>query len=352
MLLVHASSQYITALRNITIEASEDCSLQTRVTSGNLTFDRELRRPEEIAMLIRVGYEIAVEVAAPTAVYSYLNVHAEHRQDVIWSSFGQPNASPFKDIHGNECQRLLMEPGETVFSYDAVVKVSGAPDFFDDDADQVTPNDLPMECLPYLLGSRYCETDRLSQIAWKRFGNITKGAHRVRAICDFVNNYLTFSYGYARSTRTALEAYEERVGACRDFAHLAITLCRALNIPARYVNGFMGDIGVVPDPSPMDYNAWVEVFLDGRWFTVDARHNQPRIGRIVVARGRDASDIPLFSTFGPHQLNRFEVWTEEFDGKQPTMQRQAPAVRTSSRYGPAGRSPLDLGVSSFVHAMI
>jgi len=303
-------------------------------------------------MLIRVGYEVAIEVTQPTAVYTYLKVHPENQKDVLWSTVDQPDASTFIDIYGNECSRLIIEPGDTVFKYDAIVKNSGMPDPFDETADQIIPNDLPVECLPYLLGSRYCETDRLSQVAWNRFGHYSRGADRVRAICDFVNAHLNFSYGYARSTRTALEAYSERVGVCRDFAHLAITFCRALNIPARYVNGFMGDIGVPADPSPMDYNAWLEVYLGGRWFTVDARHNQPRIGRIVVARGRDASDIPLFSTFGPHQLNRFEVWTQEHEGTYPISRAQPRNPRpVSARYGPAGRSPHDLGVSPYVNSL-
>ncbi|GAA5628642.1 hypothetical protein Brsp05_03941 [Brucella sp. NBRC 12953] len=304
-------------------------------------------------MLIRVGYEIAVEVTSPTAVYTYLNVHPQHHKDIVWACSEEIAGTRHIDIHGNEFVRQTLPAGETVLSHDVIVENSGLPDIFDENAAQVDPALLPTECLPYLLGSRYCETDRMSQIAWNRFGHYQGGAERVRAICDFVNAHLSFSYGYARSTRTALEAYNERVGVCRDFAHLTITLCRALNIPARYANGFMGDIGVPADPSPMDYNAWVEVFLDGQWFTVDARHNQPRIGRILVARGRDASDIPLFSTFGPHRLNRFEVWTEEYRGLQSNVGKHTrPARRISTRYGPAGRSPRDLGVSPFVNCMI
>ncbi len=304
-------------------------------------------------MLIRVGYEIAVEVTSPTAVYTYLNVHPQHKKDIVWASPEETAGTRHIDIHGNEFVRQTLPEGETVLTHDAIVEVSGLPDIFDEHAAQVDPAHLPAECLPYLLGSRYCETDRMSQIAWSRFGHYQGGAERVRAICDFVNAHLSFSYGYARSTRTALEAYNERVGVCRDFAHLVITLCRALNIPARYANGFMGDIGVPADPAPMDYNAWVEVYLDGQWFTVDARHNQPRIGRILVARGRDASDIPLFSTFGPHRLNRFEVWTEEYKGLQSNVGKHVrPARRISTRYGPAGRSPHDFGLSPFVNCMI
>jgi transglutaminase-like putative cysteine protease len=170
------------------------------------------------------------------------------------------------------------------------------------------------------MGSRYCETDRLSQIAWDRFGAVAPGWGRVQTICDFVNGHITFGYANARSTRTAFDAYQERVGVCRDYAHLAITLCRCLNIPARYINGYLGDIGV-PIVDPMDFSAWMEVYLGNRWFAFDPRNNAPRIGRIVVARGRDAADIPLINSFGPHVLTAFRVWAYEV----PELHRPAQA---------------------------
>lgn len=187
------------------------------------------------------------------------------------------------------------------------------PDRVFEGAEEAPLDQLPNEALVYLLGSRYCETDKLSDIAWQTFGSTPRGWRRVQAICDFVCSHLTFGYEHARPTRTAFEAYQERLGVCRDFAHLAVAFCRCMNIPARYANGFLGDIGVPPDPAPMDYNAWFEVFLDGRWITFDARHNVPRIGRITVARGRDATDIPLAHTFGAHVLQSFRVWTEEVE---------------------------------------
>jgi len=303
-------------------------------------------------MLIRVGYEIAIEVAQTTPLYTYLSVHPDRQRDVVWTFQSQPQGTQFTDVHGNLCTRLCIEPGETVLSYDAVVRDSGKPDLIDMDAAQLSPDRLPSDCLPYLLGSRYCETDRLSKTAWQLFGHYNSGADRVRAICDFVHGHLTFSYGYARATRTALETFNERVGVCRDFTHLAIAFCRALNIPARYVNGFLGDIGVEVDPAPMDYNAWMEVYLDGQWYCFDPRHNRPRIGRIVVARGRDAGDIPLFNTFGTHLLNRFEVVTELCDD----LPLHAPGPRNASlnsrRCGPAGRSPFDLGVDSTATSLL
>src|SRR5208282_2942274 len=174
-------------------------------------------------------------------------------------------------------------------------------------------SDLPPEALPFLRPSRYCETDLLSDFAWMNFGAIAGGWAKVQAICDFVQTRLTFGYADARPTRTASEALAEGVGVCRDFTHLAVALCRCLNIPARYCNGYLGDIGVLPDPAPMDFNAWFEAFLGGRWFTFDPRHNQPRIGRILIARGRDAADVPMITTFGSHALTRFAVVTEEVE---------------------------------------
>jgi transglutaminase-like putative cysteine protease len=183
-------------------------------------------------------------------------------------------------------------------------------------AEAVDVGKLPPETLPFLLPSRYCEADsELMTFSWARFGKFASGWAKVEAICDFVHNHLRFDYQQARSNRTALDAFQERVGVCRDFTHLGITLCRCLNIPARYVTGYLGDIGVAPMPDPMDFSAWFEVYLGGRWYSFDARHNQPRIGRIVIGRGRDAADVPIIMTFGRHCLNRFEVITEELDVK-------------------------------------
>ena len=192
-----------------------------------------------------------------------------------------------------------------------VFRTDGRADEVDTAAEATPVSNLPPDTLPFLRPSRYCETDLLSDFAWANFGGVSGGWARVQAICDFVHGRLRFSYPEARPTRTANDALAEGVGVCRDFTHLAIALCRCLNIPARYCNGYLGDIGVPPDPAPMDFNAWFEVFLGDRWFTFDARHNQPRIGRILIARGRDAADIPMIATFGSHGLTRFTVVTEE-----------------------------------------
>ncbi|PSJ57290.1 transglutaminase-like domain-containing protein [Kumtagia ephedrae] len=270
-------------------------------------------------MLIRLGYEIAISCTQPTPVVSLLEVNKDRRQDIrretrVLTS-PQVQSRTYEDSFGNTCRRFTAPEGGVRLLYDAVVEDSGEPDEVNTLARETPVERLPDEVLGFLLGSRYCETDHLMNLAWDRFGHVPPGWARVQAIVDYVHTRLSFGYGYARCTRTAAQAHEERVGVCRDFAHLAIALCRCMNIPARYVNGYLGDIGVPPDPAPMDFNAWIEVFLDGRWYTFDPRHNIPRIGRVVIARGRDATDVPLLHTFGPHALSIFKVWTYEQESR-------------------------------------
>jgi transglutaminase-like putative cysteine protease len=205
---------------------------------------------------------------------------------------------------------MVAPAGDITIWGDATIEDSGLVDRANFAAREIPVTDLPDSCLVYLMGSRYCETDKLSQTAWDLFGHLPPGWARVQAVCDFVHKHIRFDYMQARSTRTAFEAYNEGIGVCRDYAHLALTLCRCLNIPARYIKGHLGDIGV-PVVNPMDFSAWIEVFLEGEWYTFDPRNNKPRIGRIIVARGRDAADIPLINSFGPHLLKSFRVWTYE-----------------------------------------
>jgi transglutaminase-like putative cysteine protease len=217
----------------------------------------------------------------------------------------------YRDGFGNWCTRIVAPPGVISISTNAVINDDGQPDPVFPDAVQHAVEYLPGETLVFLLGSRYCETDRLSELAWSMFGTTPQGWARVSAICDFVHAHITFDYAQARATRTALEAYQERVGVCRDFAHLAVTLCRCMNISARYCTGYLGDFGVPASPSPMDFSAWFEVFLGGQWHTFDARHNRPRIGRVLIAQGRDAADAAISNTFGPAELTQFRVWSHE-----------------------------------------
>jgi transglutaminase-like putative cysteine protease len=286
-------------------------------------------------MLIRLGYEIGISCQQPTPMVVSLDLHPDRRADIRWQSgvTSRPMLPmrTYMDQFGNRCRRLVAPEGELTVRYDAVVEDCGAPDPVVEYAGEVPVDLLPPETLVYLLGSRYCETDHLSATAWRLFGGVKPGWSRVQAICDYVHDRISFGYGYARSSRSASQAFEERVGVCRDFAHLAITFCRALNIPARYATGYLGDINVPPDPAPMDFSAWFEVYLEGGWHTFDARHNVPRTGRVVVARGRDATDVPILHTFGPHQLAKFEVWTYE-QAREPDAADLRRAPRATEAY--------------------
>jgi len=271
-------------------------------------------------MEIRVGYHIEIVTHQPTPTLLLLDPHPSRDGDRVTASKATARSlndgsdipvSEYTDGFGNRCRRLVVPPGGVRLANDLIVRASGEVDHVDQNAREVFAGDLPSEVFEFMLPSRYCEVDELSGTAWSLFGNYAPGWNRVQQICNFVNAQIRFDYQFARNTRTAAQAMNERVGVCRDFTHLAVALCRCMNIPARYCNGFLGDIGVPRDPAPMDYNAWFEAYLDGQWFTFDARHNMPRIGRILVARGRDAADIPMIHTFGPHVLQHFEVVTDE-----------------------------------------
>jgi transglutaminase-like putative cysteine protease len=217
----------------------------------------------------------------------------------------------YRDLFGNWCSRILAPAGRVRLSADTVVNDPGLPDPFAPEAQQFPVQALPDDALTFLLASRYCETDRLAEIAWSLFAGAPQGWGRVQAVCDFVHQHIAFGYGDARPTRTAWEAYTERKGVCRDFAHLAVTLCRCLNIPARYCTGYLGDMGETPPFGPMDFAAWFEAYLGGQWYAFDARNNTRRIGRVLIARGRDAADVAIATTFGPNTLESFRVWTDE-----------------------------------------
>jgi transglutaminase-like putative cysteine protease len=266
-------------------------------------------------MLIRAGYEISIACDYETPLMALVSLHPSRAGDLrspaIIASTGPAPLEASLDDFGNLRTRTVAPAGILKLSTQFVVQDSGLPDEVAPWAQEVPINELPDEAVGFLLGSRYCETDRLSELAWSLFGQTPRGWARVQAIVDYVHQRLTFGYQFARTTRTAWEGHEERVGVCRDFAHLAITLCRCMNIPARYATGYLGDIGVPVVPAPMDFSAWFEVYLDGRWFTFDARHNTPRIGRILVARGRDAADCAITTTFGPSKLVQFDIVTEE-----------------------------------------
>ena len=271
-------------------------------------------------MLIRIGFDIELSVATPMALIYLLQVHPSRRDDLVAPEnlciSGALQPEEYIDSFGNRCARVNVPVAMSTvrLTNDAVIRDSGELDEAKVDARQHDPTELPLSTLPFLLPSRYCEVDsELVAFAWARFGNVAPGWGRVEAICEFVHQHLRFNYKTARPTRTALDGYREREGVCRDFTHLAITLCRCMHIPARYATGYLGDIGVPVVPGPMDFSAWFEVFLGDRWYTFDARHNRRRIGRIVMARGRDAGDVPITMCFGPNSLTRFDVVTDEVE---------------------------------------
>lgn len=266
-------------------------------------------------MQIHVGFEMQYQLPAPTPMIVALSIHYSRASDLVRPdhlvTIPAVPVMAYRDLFGNWCSRLVAPSGRFVLRTDALVNDSGCVDVVAAHAAQVPVEQLPEETLVYLLGSRYCETDLLSGFAWQLFGTGPTGWARVQAVCDYVHQHIRFDYAHARATRTAAEAWHERQGVCRDYAHLAITLCRCLNIPARYCTGYLGDMGTEPPYGPMDFAAWMEVWLGDRWYTFDARNNTPRIGRVLIARGRDACDVALTSTFGPNVLQGFKVWCDE-----------------------------------------
>lgn len=266
-------------------------------------------------MLIRVGFELVYQCPQPTPMVLTLNVHYSRASDLVRPDhlIVDPSVpvSGYRDSFGNWCTRLVAPQGRLRLTADAVVKDSGLPDVVMPALPQRAVQALPEEALLFLLGSRYCETDLLSETAWKLFGGTLLGWPRVQAVCDFVHNHIVFGYEHSSPTKTAFQVFHEQKGVCRDYAHLAIAFCRCLNIPARYCTGYLGDIGMPPPYGPMDFAGWFEAYLGDGWYTFDARNNMPRIGRVLMARGRDAADVALSTTFGPNVLESFRVWTDE-----------------------------------------
>lgn len=273
-------------------------------------------------MLIRCGYELKFDCPVPTPMLAQLSIHPSRNKDLRTPH--RIRADPdipmydYVDTFGNTCTRLVTPPGTLTLSADFVVEDPGATDRYAPHAPQIAVDRLPDEVLIFLLGSRYCEVDRLSETAWSLFGQTRPGWSRVQEIVDFVHGHVTFGYEHARATKTAWDTFQERRGVCRDFAHLAITFCRCMNIPARYATGYLGDIGVPAMDAPMDFSAWFEVYLGGDWYTFDARHNRPRIGRVLMARGRDATDTALTTSFGVAWLSGFQVRSDEVDAMPPS----------------------------------
>jgi transglutaminase-like putative cysteine protease len=266
-------------------------------------------------MQIRLGYEMAFQVPASTPMLLMLYVHPSRAASLLERDrvMVEPDAPvrEFADAFGNRCGWLIAPAGKVRLRNTTLIEVSGEPDLVRPDLPQQPVEELPPEMLPFLLGSRYCEVDRLTDAAWSLFGRTPPGWQRVQAVCDWVHANVQFGYEFANPFKSAADTYRERTGVCRDFNHLALTFCRCLGVPARYVTGYLGDIGVPPSQFPMDFSGWFEAYLGGEWYTFDARNNIPRIGRVVMARGRDAVDVAMTTSFGPTTLETFLVVTEE-----------------------------------------
>jgi transglutaminase-like putative cysteine protease len=265
-------------------------------------------------MYIRVGCEFSYAATWPTPTVLLVQPHPQVAHTVVrdkWKLTPPLPMHPYQDIYGNLCQRIVLPAGEPVLSYDALVEVPDTRDEVAPDAPQLPVEDLPDDVLLYTLPSRFCLSDVLSDTAWQLFGNTKPGWERVQAICDWVHTTIRFQYGSSTGLTTAVEIYEQKVGVCRDFTHLAVTFCRALNIPTRYVFGYIPDIGVPPPYAPMDFCAWMEVYLGGRWWTFDPRNNEPRVGRVLIGRGRDALDVAMVTCYGSPTLKQMTVWADE-----------------------------------------
>lgn len=267
-------------------------------------------------MYIRVGCEFRYEAAWPTPTVMQVQPHPDSAQHLLreaWDITPPLTLHAYQDIYHNTCQRLLMEPGNVVIRYDALAEVPDQKDEVDTNAVQLPVEQLPDEVLLYTLPSRFCLSDVLSDTAWQLFGKTEPGWQRVQAVCDWVHSNIRFQYGTSNSLTTSADIYAQRIGVCRDFTHLAVTFCRALNIPTRYVFGYLPDIDVPPSDAPMDFSAWMEVYLSGRWWTFDPRNNDsmPRVGRVLIGRGRDALDVAMVTTYGGPRLESMIVWADQ-----------------------------------------
>ncbi len=274
-------------------------------------------------MLIQIGYDLSFDFPAPTPMVLNLYVHPDRAGNLVEPEklIVEPEipVHDFVDVFGNRAARIVAPAGTLRLRSESFIRDDGLTDAQDPKAQQHPIHELPADVMQFLMGSRYCEVEWLGSIAWELFGSAPPGWGRAKEVCNWIQNNVKFGYRFARPTKTACETYIERTGVCRDLMHLAVTFCRCLNIPARYATGYLGDIGVPISPDPMDFSAFFEVYLDGRWWPMDARHNIPRLGRVLLARGRDATDVALTTTFGPSRLVKFAVVTEEVTGTMKSV---------------------------------
>ena len=290
---------------------------------------------------LRLGCQMTYWFPQETPLIALVNVHYSRADDLIVpdpiATFPKVPVVSYRDLFGNWCVRMTAPAGEFTIGTDCLIRDSGQPDRFDETAEQHAIEDLPYDALTYLLPSRYCDSDVLMADALTLFGQTPPDGRRVQAIVDYVHNHLVFSYPNARPTRTAAEAHHERSGVCRDFTHLAIAFCRAMNIPAMYCSGYISDVNMPgPDYPAQDFCAWMRVYLGGQWRDYDPRNNKPMTGRVLCTTGRDAADTPLIHSFGWHALNSFKVWADPVNAGTPAM-LQAPDVTLAGRHMNAGR---------------
>lgn len=270
-------------------------------------------KPRPLTLKAGCEFHYYAECPTPSTVQVEVRAHSERHRTLneSWSISPDLPTRQFIDIYGNLNRRFIMPQGQTIIRYNATVEVDPEPDEVHAEAVQLPIEELPAEALHYLFPSRYCLSDLLFETAWDLFSKTAPGWTRVQAICDWIHGAITYDDKQSNTNTTALDVYNQRTGICRDFSHLGISFCRALNIPARYVFGYLPEINVPPSKTPMDFHAWFEVFLGGRWYTCDARHNIPRIGRVIVGYGRDAVDCSMLTTFGPATLKQITVWADE-----------------------------------------
>jgi len=289
---------------NGTIVDTRPCATRYRLQPGYVF------RP----LHIRVGFELSLVVHQPTLVMLLLNVHYSRVPDLVMpeyiDTFPYVELNQFPDENNNKMTSVILPPGQTTFKILSFVKDSGNLDVIDQNACHTPVQCLPHNVLKFLIGSRYCETDLMSEIAWELFGSFPNGWARVQAAADWIHNNVTFDLRKADCYQSAVQTFTRRTGVCRDFAHLLITFCRAMNFPARYIHGYIGDIGIDKSPDPMDFSAWTEIFFNNRWYTFDAIHNTPRIGRVAIAKGMDAADSAIVTSYGQHTLVGWKVITD------------------------------------------
>jgi transglutaminase-like putative cysteine protease len=271
-------------------------------------------------MRIRVGCEFVWETTAPVPMLMLVRPRADADHLTVYeSTWSEPDLPihEYIDLHGNNCWRFLAPTGTSAIRYDAVVEIPSTPDPVVPDAALHAVEDLPDDALVFTLPSRYVESDKLLDVAWELFGDTAPTWERIQAVCDWVHTHIEFKNGSSTPATTAWDIYQQRAGVCRDFALLAVALCRALNIPARYTFGYLPDIAIEPPDVPMDFHTWFEAYVGGRWYTFDARHNTPRVGRVVIGRGRDAVDCALSTAYGSAHLAKFTVWSDEITAERP-----------------------------------